>query len=63
MECIIQFLMKKKIDITTNELEYYYEMLPIDFIVFTKKENNIISFKFHNEIFKSAVKKSIEFSI
>ena len=50
-------------DITTNELEYYYEMLPIDFIVFTKKENNIISFKFHNEIFKSAVKKSIEFSI
>ena len=50
-------------EIKLTELENYYELLPIDYLIFTKIDNNFISFKFHNEIFKCAAKKSIEFSI
>ena len=50
-------------EIKISDLENNYEILPIDFLIFTIYDNNTISFKFHNEIFKSAVKKSIEHSI
>ena len=50
-------------NINISDIETYYKILPIDYIVFNKNDNNIISFKFHNEIFKSACKKHIEFSI
>ena len=49
--------------IRISDLEKNYEILPIDFLVFTVYDNNMNSFKFHNEIFKSAVKKSTEHSI
>ena len=50
-------------EIKISDLENNYEILPIDYLVFTIYDNNKILFKFHNEIFKSAVKKSIEHSI
>ena len=46
-------------EIKISDLEKNYEIMPIDFLVFTIYDNNNISFKFHNEIFKSAVKNSI----
>ena len=46
-----------------SDLEKYYAILPIDYLVFKKINLNIISFKFHNEIFESAIKKSIEIYI
>ena len=52
---------RKKIKI--SDLANNYTKLPLDYLVFKQFEDDIISFKFHNEIFKSAVKKSIEFSI
>ena len=56
-------ILNEKKEIKLTELEKYYKILPLDYLVFTKISNNIVSFKFHNEIFKSASKKSIEFSI
>ena len=50
-------------EIKLSDLEKNYEILPIDFLVFTIYNNNNVSFKFHNEIFKSAVKKSINYTI
>ena len=50
-------------NINISDLENNYEILQIDYIVFNIIDNNIISFKFHNGIFKSAVKKYIEFSV
>ena len=50
-------------EIKISDLENNYEILPIDFLVFTIYDNNIVSFKFHNEQFKSAVKKCIEYLI
>ena len=51
----------KKIKI--SELEKYYDILPIEYLVFNINKDNTISFNFHNEIFKLAAKRYIEFSI
>ena len=56
-------ILNEKKEIKITELEKYYKILPLDYLVFTKIDDNKVSFKFHNEIFKSAAKKSIEFSI
>ena len=50
-------------NIKISDLEKQYNILPNDYLVFNINKDNTISFKFHNEIFKSAAKKSIEFSI
>ena len=50
-------------EIKISDLENNYEILPIDLLVFTIHDNNTVSFKFHNELFKSAVKKCIEYLI
>ena len=56
-------ILNEKKEIEISELEKYYQILPIDYIVFTKINNNKVSFKFHNKIFKNIIKKKIEFSI
>ena len=56
-------ILNEKKEIKITELEKYYKILPLDYLVFTKIDDSKVSFKFHNEIFKSAAKKSIEFSI
>ena len=56
-------ILNEEKEIEISELEKYYQILPIDYIVFTKINNNKVSFKFHNKIFKNIIKKKIEFSI
>ena len=45
----------KKIKI--SELENYYDILPIEYLVLNINKDNTITFNFHNEIFKLACKK------
>ena len=56
-------ILNEKKEIEISELEKYYQILPIDYIVFTKINYNKVSFKFHNKIFKNIIKKKIEFSM
>ena len=49
--------------IKISDLEKYYEILPIDYLVFKEFKTDEIIFKFHNEISKSAIKIRIEDSI
>ena len=56
-------ILNEEKEIEISELEKYYQILPIDYIVFTKINNNKVSFKFHNKIFKNIIKKKIEFSM
>ena len=46
-----------------EELSKKYDILPIDFLVFKKSGKEKITFQFHNEIFKSSVKKKIRTEI
>ena len=47
----------KKIEI--KELDDYFCLLPIEYLFFEKKENNSITFTFHNPLFQKAIKKTI----
>ena len=50
-------------EINLEELSKKYDILPIDFLVFKKSGKEKITFQFHNEIFKSSVKKKIRTEI
>jgi hypothetical protein len=54
-------ILNEEKEIEISELEKYYQILPIDYIVFTKINNNKVSFKFHNKIFKNIIKKKLHF--
>ena len=50
-------------NIEISDLERQYKILPNDYLVYKKNNDKTISFKYCNDIFKLAAKKSIEFSI
>ena len=50
-------------EIDASELLNIFDNLPCDLLVFKKKDNYTISFDFHNNIFKLAVKNYIRFLI
>ena len=50
-------------EISASELLNIFDILPCDLLVFNKNGNNNLSFDFHNNIFKLAVKNYIRFSI
>ena len=56
-------LLKEGKNIQISDLEAHYKILPNDYLVFKKNNNNTTSFQFYNEIFKSAAKKNFESSI
>ena len=46
-------------EMNLDELNQNYDILPFDFLVFNKSDKKKITFQFHNEIFKSSVKRKI----
>ena len=50
-------------EVNLDELNQNYDILPFDFLVFNKSGKKKITFHFHNEIFKSSVKRKIRTEI
>ena len=50
-------------EISMTDLNIKYDILPVDYLVFKKTEKETITFEFHNEIFKFAIKKKIRTEI
>ena len=50
-------------EMNLSELNKKYDILPFDFLTFNKIDEEKINFQFHNEIFKSAIKKKIRVKI
>ena len=55
--------MNNEREILLNSEDNLFDLLPYEYLVFEKKDHNKISIKFHNNIYKLAVKKRISSSI
>ena len=49
-------------EIKLNDLNKKYDILPIDYLVF-KNNKDTVTFEFHNEIYKKAIKEKIKIEI